>query len=136
MGSYVPNTSRRVLGISYFLLGGGGTLPRSCREFFFSKIFVYLYFFYDQSFFDFYFWGSFLYFKEYCRVKNAGLCTDLSQALRIRPDCFIFFPNSHFLPQHLIEGLLNFRRRLSIVLAGCVFSRPPPENGPILLLSF
>ena len=41
MGCYVPNTSRRVLGILFFFLGWK-PLPRSCREFFFPRFSVFL----------------------------------------------------------------------------------------------
>ena len=61
MGSYVPNTSRRVLGILVFFCGGK-PLPRSCREFFFSKIFGVLNFF-RPDFFRCWFVWPFFYFK-------------------------------------------------------------------------
>ena len=60
MGSYVPNTSRRVLGILFFFWGGK-PLPRSCREFFFPRFSV---IFFDIFFKDFLFVGSFAIFRH------------------------------------------------------------------------
>ena len=70
MGSYVPNTSRRVLG---FFFWGGKPLPRSCREFFFSKMFGFFNFS-RPDFFSIFFWGgSFLHFKELIVAKNYNI---------------------------------------------------------------
>ena len=65
MGSYVPNTSRRVLGILVFFLGGE-PLSRSCREFFFSKMFVVVVVVvvFRSCFFCFLFIGSFSIFRH------------------------------------------------------------------------
>ena len=42
------------------------------------------------------------------------------------------FPKLLFFPQHLVEGLLNFRRRVCRSFwLDLAFQDPPPENGPI-----
>ena len=71
----------------------------------------------------------------------------LSKVSRIRPECSIFlkFPFSMFFylyvfvlfPQHLVEGLLNFRRRVCRSFWLDLASQdPPPENGPITMILF
>ena len=57
MGSYVPNISRRVLGI--LVSFGGEPLPRSCLEFFFSKILVLFLIFVRPDVFRILFFGHF-----------------------------------------------------------------------------
>ena len=82
MGSYVPTTSRRVLGILFFFAGGGKPLPRSCREFFFSKIFICFNLF-DQILFAFYFLVSLLYLKELVVAKNYNIASLSAEARRL-----------------------------------------------------
>ena len=69
MGSYVPNTSRRVLGILVFFFLLGSLCLAVAASSFFPRFSVFFNFF-DQIFFEFYFLVSFLYFKELIVAKN------------------------------------------------------------------
>ena len=53
-----------------FFFGGGGSLCLAVAASSFFQIFSVFEFFFDQIFFDFYFFGSFLYFKELIVAKN------------------------------------------------------------------
>ena len=44
-----------------------------CREFFFQNMFFFFLFLFDQTFFDFYFLGTFLYFNELIVAKNYNI---------------------------------------------------------------
>ena len=60
MGSYVPNTSRRVLGILFFFWGGEASASQLPRVLF-SKIFDVFKFCSTRFFFEFYFLVIFLF---------------------------------------------------------------------------
>ena len=115
MGSYVPNTSRRVLGILVFFWGGEASASQLPRVLFFQDFRFFLNLF-DQIFFEFYSFGHFSILRHRKVMKHHSQSNhDLKFVLSSK-----FKPShrhnheshDHFFPQHLVEGLLNFRRRV------------------------
>ena len=76
MGSYVPNTSRRVLGILLFFQVGSLCLAAAAISFF--PIFLVFIIFSTRLLFELYLLGSFLYFKELIVAKNYNIFSALS----------------------------------------------------------
>ena len=70
MGSYVPNTSRRVLGILVFFWGGKSSASELPRVLFFQDFRLNIFF--DHFFLAFLFFGSFSFFRHRALCPGEG----------------------------------------------------------------
>ena len=73
----------------------------------------------------------FLIEYQFVDIEKSKFYEKMKKKKQVDPQIYFFFP------QHLVEGLLNFRRRVCRSFwLDLAFQDPPRENGPILLIFF